>query len=355
MSDAAAVTAEPSQRASGRDETRGVVIVGMGESIRRSSYIVALRAGVILVLAVLLAACGSGTTSGTSSEEPNEAGSETESTPPGSESREALPTVEPGVLTVALAGDAPYAMSHGEGLEGIDGDIINAIAGQLGLAVRPSLMDFSAGIESVSTGRVDMLIGGVGWSEERSEVMYLTDEIYYVNIAVAQQEGRGIQSFEDMDGLIGGSITGFSLVPELQAVPGVAEVRLYDTNDAVLRDVVEGRIDFALLDPFAVELAAQEHPDWGIEGLPLQAEEHVTEFPILGAKVVTVMAVRSEGADLGEAINGELANLWGDCSIRDILGTYVTAQDAYFEPPTDNPRAGVDRPEDDELAALGDC
>ena len=247
--------------------------MGMGESIRRSSYIVALRAGVILVLAVLLAACGSGTTSGTSSEEPNEAGSETESTPPGSESREALPTVEPGVLTVALAGDAPYAMSDGEGLEGIDGDIINAIAGQLGLEVRPSLMDFSAGIESVSTGRVDMLIGGVGWSEERSEVMYLTDEIYYVNIAVAQQEGRGIQSFEDMDGLIGGSITGFSLVPELQAVPGVAEVRLYDTNDAVLRDVVEGRIDFALLDPFAVELAAQEHPDWGMPVVPdLDAE-----------------------------------------------------------------------------------
>lgn len=302
--------------------------------MNRRRYMAALAlAGV-----VLMSACGS--------DDPS-----TDETGSGGE----FDTVEPGVLTVALSGDAPYAMSEGGDLRGIDGEILSTVAENLGLRIEPSLMDFSAGIESVSTGRVDALIGGVGWSEERADVMYLTDEIYYVSIAVVQQAGRGIETLEDMRGLVGGSITGFSLVPELQAVPGIEDVRLYDTNDAVLRDVVEGRIDFALLDPFSVELAASEHPDWNIEALPISADEHKADFPILGNKVVTVMAVRQEASALGEAINEELRNLWADCSIESILGEYVTAQDHYFEPPGDNPRAGVDRPDDYELAALGEC
>ena len=38
-------------------------------------------------------------------------------------------------------------------------------------------------------------------------------------------------------------------MPELKSVPGIGEVKLYDTSDGVMRDVVAGRLDMAMLDP----------------------------------------------------------------------------------------------------------
>ena len=58
-----------------------------------------------------------------------------------------------------------------------------------------------------------------------------------------------MSTFEDMKGRSVGTVTGFTLVPELKSVPGIGEVKLYDTSDGVMRDVLAGRLDMAVLDP----------------------------------------------------------------------------------------------------------
>ena len=69
-----------------------------------------------------------------------------------------------------------------------------------------------------------------------------------------------------------GTVTGFTLVPELKSVPGIGEVKLYDTSDGVMRDVLAGRLDMAVLDPGLVQYALSQHPEWDLHQVPLKPE-----------------------------------------------------------------------------------
>jgi ABC-type amino acid transport substrate-binding protein len=58
--------------------------------------------------------------------------------------------VKPGVLTVAYDGDMPGTGTESDKLVGIDVEIMNWVAGRLGLTVEPQLMEWA---RSPSSGR----------------------------------------------------------------------------------------------------------------------------------------------------------------------------------------------------------
>ena len=60
-----------------------------------------------------------------------------------------------------------------------------------------------------------------------------------------------------------GTVTGFTIVPEMKKVPGTTDVKLYDTSDACIRDVVAGRLDFAMLDAPTVDYMILQEPRAG--------------------------------------------------------------------------------------------
>ena len=73
-------------------------------------------------------------------------------------------TVSPGALTVAMNGDMPMTSVKSGRLIGTDGEMITAIAQRLGLSVKPALMEWSATIESIRSGRADIMLGDMGWT-----------------------------------------------------------------------------------------------------------------------------------------------------------------------------------------------
>src|SRR5262249_45083948 len=160
-------------------------------------------------------------------------------------------TVSPGVLTVAINGDMPMTSVKDGKLIGTDGEMMSVIAQKLGLETRPALMEWSATVESVRTGRTDIMLGNMGWTPSRAKVLLLTDAIYYAGTFATMKSGVSLDkvTIGDMKGRSIGTVTGFTIVPEMKKVPGTTEVKLYDTSDACIRDVVAGRLDFALLDP----------------------------------------------------------------------------------------------------------
>src|SRR5689334_9657806 len=80
-------------------------------------------------------------------------------------------TVSPGVLTVAINGDMPMTSVKDGKLIGTDGEMISMIAQKLGLEAKPSLMEWSATVESVRTGRTDIMLGNMGWTATRAKVL----------------------------------------------------------------------------------------------------------------------------------------------------------------------------------------
>src|SRR5579885_2204357 len=112
-------------------------------------------------------------------------------------------TLEAGVLNVGLNGDMPMTSVK-------DGKLI----GSLGLKVKPNMMEWSAEIQSTKQGKLDVMHGAMGWIKPRTEIMLLSDPIYYFGTTLAQKKATNYSTFADMKGKKVGTVTGFTLVPE---------------------------------------------------------------------------------------------------------------------------------------------
>ena len=252
-------------------------------------------------------------------------------------------TVNPGVITVAINGDMPMTSVKDGKLIGTDGEMIAAIAAKLGLGIKPSLMEWSATIESVKTGRTDIMLGNMGWTPKRAEVMSITDAIYYAGTFVTMKKSmKFTQSvgIEDMKGHTIGTVTGFTIVPEMKQVPGTTEVKLYDTSDACTRDVTAGRLDFAILDAPTVDYLILQNPGWGLKQIPIKPNPN---FPQLTSKQHTVMGMNMDNHDLFDGVNRGVKWLWASKKNAEFLAKYGVKNPDYLVPPGKNPRIGVDR------------
>ncbi len=258
-----------------------------------------------------------------------------------------LKTVTPGALTIAFNGDMPMSSLQDGQLIGADGEMITAIAKQLGLRVAPALMDWAATIESVRSGRADLVLGNVGWSAARTQVMLLTDAIYYTGKFTLMRQDTKVGdrvSVDDLKGRSVGTVGGFTIVPELKKVPGTSEVKLYDTSDACVRDVIAGRLDFAFLDAPTVGYMIKQNPNWGLKLVPTQV---FPGYKLLGQKQTTILGMNPDNPDLFDAVNAGVAWLWK----TGLNGKYLKANsmesDDYLIPipAENNPRIGVDRDE----------
>jgi ABC-type amino acid transport substrate-binding protein len=255
-------------------------------------------------------------------------------------------TVSPGTLTVAMNGDMPMTSIKDGKLIGTDGDMIVAIAGKLGLAVKPSLMEWSATIESIRSGRADIMLGNMGWTPVRAKVMLLTDAIYYAGSMATMKKDNPLDkiSIADLKGHSIGTVTGFTIVPEMKKVPGTTDVKLYDTTDACVRDVAAGRLDYAFLDAPTVDYMILQNPGWGLKQVPVVQD---TAFPQLTSKQHTVMGMNQDNPDLFDAVNAGVKWLWRTKMNAQCLARYGVSNADYLVPPEPNPRIGVDRDADD--------
>jgi len=256
-------------------------------------------------------------------------------------------TTEAGQLHVAMNGDMPMTNIKDGKLIGTDGDVLSLIAERLGLEVVPHQMDWAAVIQSTTQGKVDIMLGAMGWTKERSEVMNLTDPLYYFGIFLVQKTKNNYTSHEDMKGRSVGTVTGFTVVPELQAVEGIGEVKLYDTTDGVLRDLVAERVDMAIIDPPVTEMIIKTRPEWELKQVPIVTTPEIeAKYPLTSLKYNIVMGINKQNTELYEAVNAELAKIWANCEHVKIMQKYGAFDVSWFQPPEPSPRAGVDRPKD---------
>jgi len=150
-----------------------------------------------------------------------------------------------------------------------------------------------------------------------------------------------------------GTVTGFTLVPELKTVEGIGEVKLYDTSDGVMQDLIAGRIDIAIIDPPLVQYGIYQHPEWKLKQLPLTSE--MDRYPVMSAKYNIIFGVNKNEPELAEAMNAAIKQVWADCLNVKAMAKYGLGDKAWFVPPEVNSRNGVDRPEDYKAPNADHC
>jgi ABC-type amino acid transport substrate-binding protein len=256
---------------------------------------------------------------------------------------QAVQTVEKGQFTVAFSGDMPGTGFQDGKMIGYDGEVLQRIAEALQLKIKPALMEWSGTIASVQSKRVDVMAGTMGWTEQRSKIMTLSDPIHYFKNGITQGDKTNWSSLKDLEGKKVGTITGFSFIPELRKINGL-QLSLYDTSDAAVRDLLAGRVDAVIGDPPVMQYAISRNPQWKLKFNAFT--DNAPDFPLLtGLGQVCVVLVHPEH-HLAKQVNAEIAKLWRSCDLRKIGKTYGLVQDVWYVPVGKNPRAGTDRSAD---------
>ena len=252
-------------------------------------------------------------------------------------------TVEPGLMTIANSNEMPtIAMEDGK-LIGSDAEIIAAIAKKMGLGVKSAPMEWSATVQSAQSGRADIVLGNMAWTPARAEMLLITDAIYYGAGGVSMKKDKPFttrMSVNNVKGFSIGTVTGYSIVPEMKRLPSVSDAKLYDNFDSCMRDLVAGRLDFALFDPLRVDYMIIRNPSWNLKMVPFAADPG---FPQLTSKQQTVMGMNQENFDLFDAVNAGVRWIWQTRQNAAMLQKYGMSRPDYLIPSEKNPRVGVDR------------
>lgn len=258
----------------------------------------------------------------------------------------ALDTVEPGNLTIAFSGDMPGTGYQDSKMVGYDGEILQQISEKLGMKVKPALMEWSGTIASVQARRVDVMAGTMGWTEQRSKIMALSDPIHYFKNGITQTDKTDWKTLKDLQGKKVGTITGFSFIPEMRKIPGL-QVTLYDTSDAAVRDLLAGRIDAVIGDPPVMQYAISRNAQWHLHFNAFTDND--PDFPLLTGLGQVVFGFNKDNPQLLAAVNAQIQALWKTCEMRKIGARYGLTQDVWFMPQGKDLRLSVDRPADWKL------
>lgn len=265
----------------------------------------------------------------------------------------AFKTVEPGILTVANDGELPMITVEDGQLIGSDAEMIVAIAKKLGLAVKSAQMEWSATVQSVKSGRADIMAGNMGWTPARAAALAITDAIYYAGAFICMKQELPFSdsiSVADIKGHSIGTVNGFTKVPEMKKIPGTTEVKLYDSSDGCVRDVVAGRLDFAVLDAPLVAYMILKNPNWNLKQVPVLPDP---AFPQFTSKQHAVLGMSLDNPDLFDAVNQGVKWVWATKQNAASLHKFGIVSPDYMVPPAKNPRIGVDRDEAGNITGPG--
>lgn len=255
-----------------------------------------------------------------------------------------MEVIEKGVLNVAFNGDMPGTGFQDGKLIGLDGELMQMVAETIGLKVKPNLMEWAAEIQSVKTRRVDIMHGMMGWNDQRIKVINISDPIYYGGANITQKKSTNWSTVKELEGKTIATIQGFGWIDQLKAIEG-ATLKLYDTSDAAIRDLLAGRIEALFADPPLVQFAISKNPDWDIHAIPI-SQGFDKKYSLLTGKYNVVFGLSQDAPELLKAVNAAIADIWANCANRDVAKKYGLGDPSWFNPGSLNQRAGVDRPAD---------
>lgn len=211
-----------------------------------------------------------------------------------------------------------YVGDTGE-IEGIDIDIINEIAKDLGMTVEMEAMDFDALVPALAAGQLDAVIAGMTIDETRKQSVLFSDPYFTATQVVILPEGSEIATQEDLKGKRIGvqmGTTGDLLISKEEY--GVGEVSRYNKGMDAAMDLKNGRLDAVVIDTLPAKQFAAS-----LGGLVVHedilADVEVEYYGI---------AVQLTNTELAEKINASLARMQEDGTFDAILVKYVDEGEA---------------------------
>jgi polar amino acid transport system substrate-binding protein len=151
-----------------------------------------------------------------------------------------------GVLVCGTLGTAePFSFPDPQTreIQGYDVDFCKAVAKSIGVKLELKMISVAARIPELQQGRVDVVIGNLGWSAERAEQIAFSDQYFASEQKVAAKKSSGFTALKDLAGKRVSAIKGSS--SELgvrKAIPTATTVTFQDPSSAFLA-MQQGKVE----------------------------------------------------------------------------------------------------------------
>ncbi|GHS96779.1 basic amino acid ABC transporter substrate-binding protein [Synergistales bacterium] len=165
-------------------------------------------------------------------------------------------------LRVAIeAAFAPFESATADGgFEGLDIDILNAIAERLGFDVEISDMAFEGLVGALNSGRADFVISGISPTTERKKIIDASTSYFYPTIAIVSRTESPYPTVESLNGHKVAVPFGTAYEARATSFPGVTVAPINGTT-AVLQELLSTRVDAAVLDGCQAAEFLKMYPD----------------------------------------------------------------------------------------------
>ena len=207
----------------------------------------------------------------------------------------------------------PYEFHDGDKIVGIDAEIAQAIADELGMELEIEDIAFDSIIPEIVSGKADMALAGMTVTEDRKASVDFSDTYATASQMIIVKEDSEIAGPDDLKGVTVGvqlGTTGDIYVSDLEA--DGTTVERYNKGFEAVQALSQGKIDAVVIDGEPAKTFVSE-----TEGLKILDEAFtVEEYAI---------AVKKGNTELLDKVNGALETLKDNGTLDEIVAKYIKA------------------------------
>lgn len=208
----------------------------------------------------------------------------------------------------------PFEFEKGGQYEGIDVDLINAIAKDQDFKVKLEAMDFSGIIPAMQAGQLDVGMGGMSITDERKKKVDFSDPYFDAGLTVVVKKDSSIKSIGDLKGkklAVKNGTTGAKFASDNADKYGY-EVVQFNDSPSMFQEVSNGNAD-ALIEDYPVITYAIAQQDLKLK----------TVGDRLNGDQYGISVMKGKNQDLLKKINKGLENLKKNGEYDKIIDKYL--------------------------------
>lgn len=217
------------------------------------------------------------------------------------------------IVVATSPGYEPFEYEEDGELMGYDVDIWKEFEERTGIEVEWEYTDFSGLLGLLQSGKADVVAAQMSPTEE--SFIFSDPVSYYGSTVVVAEDNDEIQSVEDLSGKVVGTGSGNNMqqIVEEMYPDGDVTFETYTsaTLDAMLTDLVYGRIDAVLAQDIQTYMAMQANEELKVKVLdPFQYSEGC-------------LVMDKSSTELADAVNAFLADLREDGTLSEISEKWI--------------------------------
>lgn len=223
-----------------------------------------------------------------------------------------------GQLVIGTALTSPFEFRDAQTgeLAGLDVDLADAIADQLGVKIVWQEMAFADLIPALQEGKMDMVIAGMYITDKRRELVDMSDGYVDTGLSFVTQATASFSKTEELDGktvCVKTGSTGATYAQKLSEEGIGLTIREYADTPSSLADLSSGLCDAVFNDNINSIEYIKTHPDLKVASEILQPAQ-------LG------IAVKKGDDELLSFINTSLQTMQADGTLEKLYGQWVLGQ-----------------------------